>query len=162
MHQRFGWLNLQGTILSRPAQYQREVVIARCPLTTVSIPTLVTEGQGPIEYFSIRLTDCTLISQKGKKRIIPRFIATFDGPSNGNGNFELSGEVKVLHLAIADRYGSRQAVPGQLPPVGIDSQSMAFAVPSSNSQKQRYAKSGNYRTTLRFSWNTIKWIRGLG
>lgn len=58
-------------------------------------------------------------SQKGQEADNPRFIATFDGPSNGNGNFELSGEAKGASLAIADRYG-RQAIPGQpLPPVGM-------------------------------------------
>lgn len=51
MHQRFGWLNLQGTILEPSCAISAGSSDQVIPLTTVSIPTLVTEGQGPIEYF---------------------------------------------------------------------------------------------------------------
>ncbi len=150
MHQRFGVLNLSGSILEPSctiAAGSGEQVI---PLTIVSIPMLETEGQGPIEYFSIRLTECTLIEQKGQEADNPRFIATFEGPSSENGNFALSGEARGASLAIADRYG-RRAIPGKpLPPVGIDSKSMALLYQARIVKNNEIPKAGNYRTTLRF------------
>ena len=92
-------------------QYQRGSSDQVIPLTTVSIPTLVTEGQGPIEYFSIRLTDCTLISQKGKKRII-HVLSQRSMVLLMEMATLVIGEAKGASLAIADRYG-RQAIPGQ-------------------------------------------------
>lgn len=119
---------------------------------------LVTEGRGPIEYFSIRLTECTLIEQKGQEADNPRFIATFEGPSNENGNFTLSGEARGASLAIADRYG-RQAIPGQpLPPVGIDSKSMALLYQARIVKNNEIPKAGITVQRRDLSWNTIKWI----
>ncbi|HCH49132.1 MAG TPA: type 1 fimbrial protein [Proteus sp.] len=149
MHQRFGALNLQGTILEPTCAISAGSRYQVIPLTTVSIPTLVTQGSGPIDYFSIRLTECTLVEQKGKEADNPRFIATFEGPSQ-SGNFQLFGDAKGASLMIADRYG-RQAIPGQpLPAVGIDSKSMALLYQARIVKNNDIPKAGNYQTTLRF------------
>lgn len=149
MHQRFGHLNLQGTILEPSCTISagsRDQVIS---LGTLSIPSLVVDGQGPIEYFSIRLTQCTLIDKKGTAAKQPRFIATFDGQAQ-NGYFRLSGDAKGASLAIADRYG-RLATPGKpLPPVDIDTNTLSLLYQARIIKNNDIPRAGNYQAPLRF------------
>ncbi|WP_313771559.1 fimbrial protein [Proteus vulgaris] len=148
-HQRFGVVSLQGSILEPTCTISagsREQVIS---LNTVSIPTLVVEGQGPIEYFSIRLTECSLVDQKGTQAERPRFTATFEGPAQ-NGLFQLFGDAKGASLAIADRYG-RSAIPGKpLPPVDIDTKSLSLLYQARLVKNNDIPRAGNYQATLRF------------
>lgn len=147
--QRFGRVSLDGTILEPTCTISagsRDQVI---PLSTLSIPTLAVEGQGPIEYFSLRLTDCTLIDVKGTPAKRLRFTTTFDGASR-NGYFQLSGEARGVSLAIADRYG-RVAVPGQpLPPADIDGNTMSLLYQARIIRNNDVPRAGNYQATLRF------------
>lgn len=148
-HQRFGSISLEGTILEPSCTISagsREQIIS---LSTLSIPTLVIDGQGPIEYFSIRLAECTLVDQKGTAAERPRFIATFEGPAQ-NGYFQLSGNAKGASLAIADRYG-RLAIPGQpLPPADIDTSTLSLLYQARIVKNNDIPRAGDYQATLRF------------
>lgn len=149
MHQRFGSVKVEGSIVEPTCTISagsRDQVIT---LNTLSIPSLVIDGQGPLEYFSIRLMECTLIDTKGEQADRPRFIATFEGPAQ-NGYFSLFGEAKGISLAIADRYG-RLAVPGQpMPPVDIDTKTLSLLYQARLVKNNEIPKAGNYQATLRF------------
>lgn len=62
---RFGAVQMQGTILEPVCTIStasREQAVA---LTDVSVPQLRDEGQGPADYFWIRLAECTVQPVKG-------------------------------------------------------------------------------------------------
>lgn len=148
-HQRFGIVSLQGSILEPTCAISAGSEDQSIQLTTLPIPTLLQEGQGPLEHFSIRLIECTMKPLKTGTNDKGRFVVTFDGPADGN-NFQLSGQAKGVALAIADGKGNR-AIPGQpMPAIDGNSQSMTLHYQMRVVSNQQLPQSGNYKTTLRF------------
>lgn len=146
---RFGAVQMQGTIFEPVCTIStasREQVVA---LTDVSVPQLRDEGQGPADYFWIRLTECTVLPVKGGAADNLRFRVTFEGAEQ-DGHFQLNGSGKGASLAIADRNGN-EAVPGKpLPPADIDPDNMALRYQARLVKNSDELQSGHYRATVGF------------
>lgn len=146
---RFGAVQMQGTIFEPVCTIStasREQVVA---LTDVSVPQLRDEGQGPADYFWIRLAECTVLPVKGGAADNLRFRVTFEGAAQ-DGHFQLNGSGKGASLAITDRNGN-EAVPGKpLPPADIDPDNMALRYQARLVKNSDELQSGHYRATVGF------------
>ena len=146
---RFGAVQMQGTILEPVCTIStasREQAVA---LTDVSVPQLRDEGQGPADYFWIRLAECTVQPVKGGAADNLRFRVTFEGAEQ-DGRFQLTGSGKGASLSISDRNGT-EAVPGKpLPPADIDLNNMALRYQARLVKNSDELQSGYYRATVGF------------
>ncbi|MHA6312520.1 MULTISPECIES: fimbrial protein [Pantoea] len=145
-----GKVQMQGMIIDTPCAISAESLDQSIDLDVLPVSTIVNEGVGPAQPFTIKLSNCSLESSLKNKNDWSKFSIAFDGNTTNGDLFSTSGEANGVGLQISDKAGNI-AVPGQaMPENSITPGSMTINYNLRLMADQNTVRAGNFQSTIRF------------
>ena len=103
-------LKMQGSIVETACAIDLGSHDQTIDMGSLSISSIIRDGQGPARPFIIRLVNCSLEKQNYNRPDWQYFRMTFDGPHE-QGLFNVSGQAKGIGLEIRDK-NNELSIPG--------------------------------------------------